>query len=354
MNGYFIIIKKEILEITRDKSSLFMSLILTLIMPVAILLYGFQIGEQHKNVLISERAISIAPIVQDSGLQYKITELNPVDLISDNSADVGIDYTDGTYSIIYQPTDAGLTAMQSISKLLKLQIFSSDNDINGEFVSYTPIVSEQNSPESMLVSIIPSLLLFSIITGNGTGIAVNIFAGEKERGSYETLLLTQVNRETLFFAKLTTVALSMLTGSMVYAVAIFISVKFMALKTGIQIIKIGISEFSLLIIYLLLFSLLAAAYISIVSLKAHNVREAQLSTMLFSLLICGVGFALNSDFISINPFFIPMIPVVNVIQSLEELLKGDLHLYNVVMTCATNILFTFLGIKIGSRIMNEE
>ena len=352
MKYYFTIIKKELIEVIRDKNSFLMSLILMLIMPAIIIGYGIQSGEKNEKILIAERAKNIEMLIEKTDIPYEIMKYNNIEeVIKDKKTYVGIDYLDNKYIVSYY--ESGISVVQDINKLLKLQIIDS-SEVGGKQILYKEHTSENTEATNDLAMVIPILLLLSIMTGNGNGVAVNTFTGEKERGSFETLLLTQVKRSTLFFAKLTTVALSMITGAIAYVIAILAAIKYINAKGRIYISELGIWNICVLIICLVVFSLFIATYVSVIALKAHNVREAQLSTMFLSFIACGLGVTLNSGLMQVNRNIISMIPIVNVMRVLENLFKGNVNIEVIAITNIINIVFIWIGIKIGTHIMNKN
>ena len=354
MKYYFTIIKKELLEVVRDKNSFLMSLILLLIMPAIIIGYGLQSDGKNEKILISERADAMAQILQKSDIPYKISSNDISDEIYNSNTPAGIDYINNQYLVMYVESNSALSIIQDLNQLLELQITNTNAKINHSRIIYKKINSQNTEASNELFAVIPVLLILSIMTGTGNGIAVNTFAGEKERGSLETLLLTQVKRSTLFFAKLTTVALSMLMGVMLYVIAILGSIKFINSKTNSLIDEFQISTMCLLIICLSIFCLFIATYISIIALKAHSVKEAQLSTMFLSFFTCGAGIILNEGIIRTSKNIIPLIPIVNIMNILENLFKGNIHIESFILTNVVNIIFIWIGVKIGTHIMNKN
>lgn len=320
MKYYFTIIRKELLEIFRDKNSFFMSLILVLIMPTIIIEYGIQFGSQDEKILITERAKEIVFIIEQVDVPYEIIAVEDiVKEIRDKKSCVGIDYMDDQYIVMYSESEPTIGIVQDINRLLKFQIVNEDSKINGKQIIYEPILEERTEDTNDLAAIIPLLLIFSIVTGTGSSVAINTFAGEKERGSLETLLLTQVKRSTLFFAKLTTVALNMILGALIYIAAILAAIRFINAKSGGAINEFGSCNIGILVLSLGVFSLFVASYISIIALKSHNVKEAQLSIMLLSFFSCGIGAVLNSALAQANKYIVLVIPIVNIIETYCDL-----------------------------------
>ena len=355
MKYYFTIIRKELMEVFRDKNSFFMSLILVLIMPTIIIEYGIQFGTQDGKILITERAKEIAFIIEQVDVPYEIIEVQDViKEISEKKDCVEIDYMNDQYIIMYYEFEPTIEIVQDINRLLEFQIVNTDSKINGKQIIYEPILEESTEDMNELAVIVPLLLILSIMTGTGNSVAINTFTGEKERGSFEALLLTQVKRSTLFFAKLTTVALNMMLSALVYVVAILAAIWFINTQNGSVIKEIETWNIVILILSLCVFSLFIASYISIIALKAHNVKEAQLSMMFFAFFTCGIGAVLNSALAQTNEYIVLTIPVVNIIRILENLFKGTVEIEIVIMTNIVNIVLTWLGIKIGKYIINTN
>ena len=55
-----------------------------------------------------------------------------------------------------------------------------------------------------------------------------------------------------------------------------------------------------------------------------------------------------------NNHIVLTIPVVNIIRILENLFKGTVEIEIVIMTNIVNIVLTWLGIKIGTYIINTN
>ena len=74
--------------------------------------------------------------------------------------------------------------------------------------------------------------------------------------------------------------------------------------------------------------------------------------MFFAFFTCGIGAVLNSALAQTNEYIVLTIPVVNIIRILENLFKGTVEI--VIMTNIVNIVLTWLGIKIGTYIINTN
>lgn len=130
---------------------------------------------------------------------------------------------------------------------------------------------------SAMAGILPYLIVLWAFSG-GISIVADLVAGEKEKGTMETLLVSPVKRREVAFGKFLALALVCFTSSAMSLVAILVvgvlkpgSAKSM-FPTGIAVSFPSIVAMILAIVPLVLFS---AALLLSVSAAAKNMREAQ-------------------------------------------------------------------------------
>lgn len=354
MKYYFIVIKKELLEVIRDKNSFIMTLLLMLIVPVILVGYSIQQKDDF-NIIVSETVKDMLSVGEQLSISYEqVSSKEIVNKIQSGEANIGIDYESGKYIIFYDKSiEIDEDALNKINQYLKMKAYV-DGNVTSE-VLYKAITSTLNSDNSTLTIILPFLLIFSIMTGAGTGIAINIFTGEKERGSLETLLLTQIRREILFFAKLSVVALVMLIGAIAYLIVMVLSVKIVNRTQAmfIEILNLEYSTQICIISVLIIFSLYAASFMSLIALKAKNMREAQLSSMLISFFACGLAMGFGADLVSINESITVFIPINNIVHLLKNLFNDVIEIPIMIETVISNVVYILLNIKIGTAIISN-
>jgi len=352
---YFVaVVKKELLEIIRDKNSFVMSLILMLIIPFVIIRYGVQ-QNNINNVVISENAENMEALCEMLNIPYnKVADDEIISIIQNGKASLGIKCEKGKYYIIFDETsEVSLNILNSLNEVLECTI--TNKDLSNRKIVYEGLSFYSNSHD-ILAMMLPILLVFSVLTGIGNGIAFNIFTGEKERGSFEALLLTQIKRSVLLLAKISVIALVMFFSAIVYLLTILFSVEIVN-ETGNNITNILLVETSsifFIIITLATFSGFASSYVTLISLKAKNIREVQLSSMLLSLLFCGLGIWFSVNFSDLSSSIIIFIPIVNTMQTLSHLFEGNVDYLLFLGTNIVNFISILVGIKFGTNIMNQD
>ncbi|OUL56734.1 ABC transporter permease [Pseudoalteromonas ulvae] len=176
-----------------------------------------------------------------------------------------------------------------------------------------------------LGALIPYLLIPLVLAGASYP-AIDLGAGEKERGTLETLLLTPVTRTELVLGKFLTVLTSSLATASITVISMgvwmsvishFVELK--ALKEAVG--NIGVVDLSLILLLLIPLAAVFSSIVLAISIYARTFKEAQnymgpLSMVAFMPLI--VAMMPNMEL----TFKTAMIPVTNVALAIKELLKG--------------------------------
>ena len=138
-------------------------------------------------------------------------------------------------------------------------------------------VSTPSRRAYVLLGIVGYFVLFAVLIG-GSQIAVDITAGERERGSLEPLLAMPVKRETLVLAKVLA-TLAVMTASLAITVASFAAaVQFLPLGEMGMTANFDLLVAAQLFLLVLPFAALAAALMVAAASLTRSFREAQTYT----------------------------------------------------------------------------
>jgi len=159
--------------------------------------------------------------------------------------------------------------------------------------------------------------------------AIDLFTGEKERGTIETLLTTPVKRWQILFGKMMVVILSGLIAASSALLGLFISIELMPIIDNAEIMKI-VNEVLSFSFILSMFSLLLpltiffAGVMVPIAVYAKTFKEAQ--SIITPLNIVMVLPAMVGFFpgIELN-YMTACIPVVNVVLASKDLISGTLE-----------------------------
>ncbi len=188
--------------------------------------------------------------------------------------------------------------------------------------------------------LLPYLLIPLVLTGASYP-AIDLGAGEKERGTLETLLLTPITRTNIVLGKFFTIFFASMITSLVTVFSLgawlFISKTFISVEMLTDAITL-IDNFDLLLILLLLLPLSAifSSIVLAISIYSKTFKEAQnymgpLSMIVFVPLAISMmpNMDLNAE--------TSLIPIVSTSLAIRELLKGTID-YSFVYIIFTSTL----------------
>lgn len=279
------------------------------------------------------------------------------------STDVKNGITDIDYPVVryfinsyYSSDSTALTRFEIILNLQK-ETFYKDLNINSQIVDFQiqkDIISSEQAAKQSLQSIsmlVPMLIVVFIFAG-GMGIGADLIAGEKERGTIETLLMTPINKNEIVLGKIIAGIILTSISALCSAVGMLLSVgKLMGISGGIKLEFLQVVE---LVIVVVLLALLAISLFLVASTLASNIKEATMYIMPFYIL---------GMVISILPMFsthipsgiIPYIlPVYNITIAIKGILIGELMGTHFVLIVVSTIVYFVLILALVTRLFKNE
>lgn len=240
-------------------------------------------------------------------------------------------------SVYYDATEIGMEerAENYVDAVLNIaqQERYIDLQLNAEQLTpFTANYSNIASSEEMLGKLAGGFLPYIFIAFGFLGCmypAIDLFTGEKERGTIETLLTTPVARWQILFGKMGVVVLSGLLASSAALAGLFLSIEVFDMIEDPQILEIihGIlsAEFVLMLFGLLFpLTVFFAGVMIPIAVYAKSFKEAQ--SIITPLNIVMVLPAMIGFFpgIELN-LTTAAIPVVNIVLATKELIAGTLE-----------------------------
>jgi len=206
----------------------------------------------------------------------------------------------------------------------------------------------------MMSTLLPMLVVMFLFSG-AMAIGPESIAGEKERGTIATLLVTPVKRREIAIGKVLSLGVLSLISAVSSFVGIISSLPNLLGIEGVDVDVYGWTDY--LTILALLFStvFVIVGVIAIVSAYAKNMKEAgTLITPIYLVtIIIGVS-TMFSDGASAD-WWAYLIPIYNTVQTLTAVLTFDpatsAHL---IVTVLSNLVFTALLIYILNRMFQSE
>ncbi len=203
---------------------------------------------------------------------------------------------------------------------------------------------------------LPYLIMIMALTG-AMYPAIDLTAGEKERGTMETLLVSPATRAEITSGKLLAVFTASLITAMVSTASMVISAgsgfgRFE--KMGENAI-FSINPLSILILLILMipYCCLASSVLLSLALFAKSYKEAQsyISPLLIIIILPAMGSFLPGLELSVGMAFIP---VINISLTLKEVLLGTYSWGYIGLIFLSTVLYAGLAIFITQRLFKKE
>ena len=206
----------------------------------------------------------------------------------------------------------------------------------------------------ILGRLLPMLILIMLFSGV-MSVAQNSIAGEKERGTIATLLVTPMHRSELAFGKIVAISGISLLSAISSFIGIVLSLPNMIGGMGGAVsFNYGTSDYIVLFAIIISTVLIMAAIVSILSTLAKDVKNAASLCMPLMLVMVFLGIIsmLSSD-ISTNTA-VYLIPFYNSTLAMTALLQHELALLNAVVTVGANIAYTVCAVWVLTKMFNNE
>lgn len=230
----------------------------------------------------------------------------------------------------------------------------------------TPVSRNLASSREQIGSIIGGILPYFFIIFCIIGCmypAIDLAAGEKERGSLETLLVSSASRLEIYVGKLLTVTLSGFTSAVASIVGIIISAKIIggdpSQAAGMaQILDLlnGIMEpgsIAQMLLILLPLNIFFAAVTLMLSIYARSFKEAQ--SMITPLMI----FIVFPTIFGMLPgvrldYGTALVPILNVSLGTKEIISGTAQTGPLLVTYAALFIYAAIALVVSVRFFNNE
>jgi sodium transport system permease protein len=219
------------------------------------------------------------------------------------------------------------------------------------------VASKEKMGGFMLSMFLPYMIVILALTG-AMYPAIDLTAGEKERGTLETLLVSPASRGDIATGKFLTVMTASIVTSILATFSMTLSMRMGMMKfdeMAGQSAQFSLSLQSILVILLLLLpisALFSSALLSI-SLLAKSFKEAQ--NYITPLMIVAILPAMISILpgVELNWGFV-FIPVVSVCLALKEFLVGTYRWGFVALIFLSTVVYASFSIFVTKRLFEKE
>ncbi len=375
MNNILITIKKELRGIVRDKKSLLMMALTPIFIPTFVILMSYIYEEmttsQQENIYkvglnyeLTEREREILnkdiePIYYDEEAQMK-------DAYEKKEISAYIIKEESNYNIYAnsQSEDGSIASMHLISYLDTYntylgQEYLLDNniDLNRVYANITYQTNEIKGESIFGNQIILMAVTFTIMAVTLTAIytSTDTTAGEKERGTLETMLTFPIKRKELILGKYFAIVISgvitMTIGIVLSIFSLWYAWNNFSIYDGTTF-NMEILTIVLIIVVLLFYTLFISGLCISIASFSKTFKEAQTALTPISLVTCIPMFL---EMLSINiGGVLSFIPIINHTIVINEMLLGNINISSIIITIISSCAYIVLLIMYIVREYNRE
>ncbi|MBR6878622.1 MAG: ABC transporter permease [Bacteroidales bacterium] len=208
----------------------------------------------------------------------------------------------------------------------------------------------------ILSKLIPMLILMMIFSGV-MAIAPSSIAGEKERGTIATLLVTPMKRNELALGKVVSLSgMALLSGiSSFIGIALSLPKMIQADAAGIDLgLHYTTSDYVVLLVIILATVLIMASVVSILSALSKDVKNAGTMIVPFMLVVMFCGLMPMFQNGTPESLVAYLIPFYNSIQVMTATFAHEMTWMPVIVTLVANVLYTGIAVWVLTRLFNSE
>lgn len=391
------IFKKEILDILRDKKTIFMMIILPIILYPIMMVGMTQIMSMSMNSMEKEN-INIAfnqnpdktlmSVINETNEERRksSSEIGQIELkttndykkdLKDGNIDAYIKVSDKNEGLefniyIYSSKNSSIMGQEEVEKVLNTykeelvenKVKESGLDVKStlEPIDYKTVDVAKNEEVAgnLLGRVLPFILIIGLLMGSIYP-AIDVMAGEKERGTLETLFTLPITNLELVMGKYFAVSLCAVASAILNILSVFITMAFLLATQGMVsemgMINIDYSQMILpgiiTLVCVCLFAMVVSAVSMCVCSLAKSFKDAQNYITPVTL------FVMMPSYISMVPTieldsFTATIPVVNISLLIKSVLTFNSNISLIALVLVSNLVFVIISVLILSKMFNSE
>lgn len=359
-SNLWIILKKELRELFRDKKSLAMMLIIPIFIPFLILMMSFLFDAQSTMDITEYNKVGFAYELSDmekellNSMEFEIysgSESDMQDAYDKDEIYLYVTKNDSEYTIHSNSTEASMYAVTFIEQYFETyknalqQNYLTNEGVDANevlnIITVNEDVAEEDSYFANYIKNYAFLFIIMAITVSATYPATDTTAGEKERGTLETLLTFPIKSRDIILGKFFSVSLSSLITGILSFVLTYITLLISkdlfsiyekaSLLYSWQVIVIGL-------IIILVYSFFISGLCIAIASKSKTFKEAQsaLTPLTFISLFPGmIAFMINMQTNNILAF----VPFLNMTMIFTDINNGIYNVLQILIMFVSSIVY---------------
>lgn len=375
MNNILITLKKELKLITRDKKSLLMMAITPLFIPIFVILMSYiyeeltvnkddktyQIGVNYelssteKELLSDEVKYTVYSNLKELEEAYNSNKILAYIVKNNNSYNIYANIQSEDGSMV---TSLITNYLDNYNNYLGQNYLVNNNiDLSKVYNNLNYNVTEIKGESIFGNQIILMAITFTImaITLSCIYTSTDTTAGEKERGTLETILTFPIRRKELIFGKYLAISISGIVTLLIGVLLSIISLYYVKNSFSIYdnvIFNINTITILLTILILLFYTLFISGLCITIASFTKSFKEAQSALTPISLVTCIPMFLemLNINISGVLSF----IPIINHTIVINNILTSSININNILITIISSIIYIIVLLLFINKMYKSE
>lgn len=225
-------------------------------------------------------------------------------------------------------------------------------DINAGSADYD-LATEQDMTGQMFSMLLP-MLLMTFSFSSCISVAPESIAGEKERGTIATLLVTPMKRSSLALGKIISLSCIALLSGLSSFLGTMLSLPSLMGAASLDTSFYTVKDYVLLLGVILSTVLLLVSLISVISAFAKSIKEASTTCSPLTILTIVVSLVpmLGADILDKAGMF--CIPVLNSVLCMNSIFSFEANILHIAIAIGSNILYAGVLTFLLTRVFNSE
>lgn len=215
-------------------------------------------------------------------------------------------------------------------------------------------LAEDTDISGQLFSMMLPMLILTFIFSGCMAVAPESIAGEKERQTIATLLVTPIDRSQLAIGKILSLStIALLSGISSFMGTILSLPKLMGSEVNFTVDMYKVSDYLMLLAVILSSILILITLISILSAFAKTVKEATTIITPFMIVVMLIGVSSMFGSATDNTLMY-LIPLYNSVQTMNSIFSLNISVTHFAITVACNVLYAVGLVVVLSKMFKSE
>lgn len=356
MKFILIIVKKELTVIFRDKMSIFLLLLPVIVLPALSIGISAISGDAH--FVQNEVRISVS---KHTNTIEEFVDKYSINIISDN--DIYADLEQNKIDFILKEEENAVHFICNPNSFTSFFKATKYSELYDEFISTQQIDSDEKrciienslgealAVSNVLTNLILPVVVLILILQNCTAFSNDLFAGERERRTFEICMLNAQKKSYVYFGKIITLLIVQGINICFCVLSFILSGKFT--ESNVKFLNDDMKSIVWSAFFLILLSIEGVIISAFISLVSSNMKSAQIGNELFSAIPIVFTIAITFGTIK-ESAVIRFVPYCNALSIFTSAYNENIDLKNILIVIFSNIIFIILSILTSIKVIKSD